>query len=96
MRIATFNFENFDDRADEEPSLADRIKVLRPQLQRLEADILCLHEVNAQETGKPHKSGKHRSRSLAALDRLLEDTDYEAFHRVHYHACRRARALGRA
>ena len=39
LRIASFNLENLDDRADEQPSLADRIAVMRPQLVRLRADV---------------------------------------------------------
>jgi endonuclease/exonuclease/phosphatase family metal-dependent hydrolase len=78
MRIATFNLENLDlsDRAD--PPLAERVPVLRPQLERLDADILCLQEVNAQAaTNKPHGP-----RSLDALDALLKGTRYETFHRA--------------
>ncbi len=75
LRIASFNLENLDDRPGEEPSLADRIAVMRPQLVRLRADVLCLQEVNGQEReGAP--------RVLAALDALLADTDYAAFPRV--------------
>lgn len=76
LRIATFNLENLDDRPDADPSLAERIAVLRPQLERLEADILCLQEVNGQ---KPPGGGP---RTLRALDRLLEGTAYAGFHRI--------------
>jgi endonuclease/exonuclease/phosphatase family metal-dependent hydrolase len=76
MRVATFNLENLDDRPGLEPSLEQRIAVLRPQLQRLDADILCLQEVNGQ---RPKAGGP---RELLALDRLLEDTAYVGFHRV--------------
>ena len=42
---------------------------------RLRADVLCLQEVNGQESeGAP--------RALTALDALLADTDYAAFPRV--------------
>lgn len=78
MRIATFNLENLDDRPGLKPPLEARIRILRPQLDRLAADILCLQEVNAQRPG-----GKVTARSLQALDRLLEDTRYGSFHRVH-------------
>jgi len=75
LTIATFNLENLDDIADKKPSLADRIAVLRPQLVRLNADVLCLQEVHGQETeGEP--------RRLLALRELLKGTEYENFHLV--------------
>lgn len=75
LRIATFNLENLDDRPNQSPDLNTRIRVLRPQLLRLRADILCLQEVNGQEqAGGP--------RRLLALERLLAGTPYGAFHRV--------------
>ena len=76
MRIATFNLESLDDPADDPALLGRRIAVLRPQIQRLHADVLCLQEVNAQP------SGHHGPRRLAALDRLLEDTPFAGFHRA--------------
>lgn len=77
LRIATFNLESLDDRPGSEPPLEARIAVLRPQLLRLDADILCLQEVNAQATGK------NGPRALRALDRLLAGTPYETFQRAH-------------
>jgi endonuclease/exonuclease/phosphatase family metal-dependent hydrolase len=75
LRIASFNLENLDDRAGEQPTLAERVSIMRPQIVRLRADVLCLQEVNGQEqAGQP--------RALAALDALLADTDYAAFPRV--------------
>ena len=68
FRIATFNLENLDDRPGLVPTIEERIRVLRPQLLRLEADILCLQEVNAQEA-----KGEDRRR-LAALGKLLART----------------------
>ena len=63
LRIATFNLENLDDKPRQMPTLEERIAVMRPQLVRLNADILCLQEVNGQEkTGQP--------RRLLALERL--------------------------
>ncbi len=53
-----------------------RCAALRPQLERLAADVLCLQEVHAQ---KDHKSSPRR---LRALDALLEGTSYASFHRV--------------
>ena len=42
---------------------------MRPQLHRLDADILCLQEANGQEQeGQP--------RQLLALQELIEDTQY--------------------
>ena len=66
MRIATFNLENLDDNGN--PTLADRIAVMRSALERINADILCLQEVHSQED----QSG----RNLSALDALLDDTQY--------------------
>ena len=40
FRVATFNLENLDDKPDQQPSLDERIAVMRPQLIRLKADIL--------------------------------------------------------
>ena len=72
IRIATFNLENFDDKPGKSPSLAERIAVMRPQLTRLNADILCLQEVNGQEVeGKP--------RQLLALNQLLAGTQYQGY-----------------
>jgi endonuclease/exonuclease/phosphatase family metal-dependent hydrolase len=68
MRVASFNLESLD--APVEPLAA----VLRPALERLEADVLCLQEVNGQKVG-----GR---RVLAALDALLEGTSYAGFHRA--------------
>jgi hypothetical protein len=42
LRIATFNLENLDDKPGKKPTLTERIAVMRPQLLRLKADILCL------------------------------------------------------
>jgi exonuclease III len=75
LRIATFNLENLDDKAGQKPTLSERIVVMRPQIVRLDTDILCLQEVNGQEeTGKP--------RGLIALERLLEGTPYAGYQRV--------------
>lgn len=73
LRIATFNLENLDHRPGREPSLEKRIEALRPALVRLDADILCLQEVNAQGS---------KRRTLEALDTLLEDTPYAGFGRA--------------
>ncbi len=75
LRIATFNLESLGEDSGGELPLAARIDVLRPQLLRLEADLLCLQEVNAQrlESKGP--------RVLHALDHLLEGTPYAGFRR---------------
>jgi endonuclease/exonuclease/phosphatase family metal-dependent hydrolase len=70
MRMATFNIENLD------LPVEARLPVLRPALERLEADIVCLQEVNGQ------RGPGERARSLKALDRLLEGTRYETYHRA--------------
>ncbi len=71
IRIATFNLENFDDVA--RPTLAERITIMRPQLARINADVLCLQEA--------HSQGPADNRVLSALDSLLQGTDYSGFNR---------------
>ncbi|MDP3331051.1 MAG: endonuclease/exonuclease/phosphatase family protein [Methylococcaceae bacterium] len=75
MRIASFNLENFADNPKSPDVLAERIAVMRPQLERLRADVLCLQEVNGQKTST-------QPRVLSALDKLLENTSYANFQRV--------------
>lgn len=74
FRLATFNLESLDDRG--EGDFADRVAVLRPQIQRLRADVLCLQEVNA------HGATRKGPRRFEALDQLLAETEYSRFHRV--------------
>ena len=75
LRIATFNLENLDEVPGERPTLEQRIELMRPQLLRLDADVLCLQEIHGQEEpGQP--------RRLLALRKLLEDTPYENYHLV--------------
>ncbi len=74
MRIATFNVENLDEAKGDGPSLEKRIQVLGAQLERTNADILCLQEVNAQ---KRRFGGK---RSLRALEALIEATGLRGYH----------------
>jgi endonuclease/exonuclease/phosphatase family metal-dependent hydrolase len=63
LRIATFNLENFD----ETPDLPVRLGIMRPQIQRLRADVVCFQEVHGQERpGQP--------RALHALAALLDGT----------------------
>jgi endonuclease/exonuclease/phosphatase family metal-dependent hydrolase len=73
LRIATFNVENLDDVPGEQPALDERIQIMRPQLRRVRADIVCLQEV--------HSQGPSGARTLAALDQLLLDTEYASFQR---------------
>lgn len=76
VRIATFNLESLDEKPDHGVDLPARVAALRPLLLRLDADILCLQEVNARaHAGRPQ-------RDLGALDRLIEETPYAAFERV--------------
>lgn len=79
LRIATFNVENLDEKADDKPPLAARIALMQPQLRRINADVLCLQEVHGQEAVV---NGK-KARSLSALAKLLKNTQYETYHLVH-------------
>ena len=73
IRIATFNLENLDDKLGQQPNLDERTAIMRPQLTRLRADILCLQEINGQEqAGQP--------RRLLALRQLIGDTPYAGYH----------------
>ena len=76
MRLATFNIENLDLPPRSELPFEARAAALRPVLERLAADILCLQEVNGQ-----HVSGVPERR-LVALDLLIKGTRYEAYHRA--------------
>ncbi|MBM3487103.1 MAG: endonuclease [Alphaproteobacteria bacterium] len=78
MRIATFNLENLDDGPDAAAPFADRVRLLRPQLDRFDADVLCLQEVNAQKID-PAKAAPRRFRALGAL---LAGTPYAGFARA--------------
>lgn len=75
FRIATFNLENLDE-TESAPTLADRFPVLRPPLERLRADVLCLQEIHGQE--RPDQP-----RQLHALRALLAGTAYEGFYIEH-------------
>ncbi len=83
MRIATFNLENLGATNKDGVELEERSAILRPQLERLRADIVCLQEINGQRRpGEPQ-------RSLGALDDLLQTTRYQ-----HYHRCASQGPLG--
>jgi endonuclease/exonuclease/phosphatase family metal-dependent hydrolase len=76
LRIATFNIENLDIGSKGRP-LEARIPTLQAQLRGLDADILCLQEVNGQ------KPPGEKARRLQALDLVLHGTGYEKFLRAH-------------
>jgi endonuclease/exonuclease/phosphatase family metal-dependent hydrolase len=76
FRLAAFNLENLDWSPAREAQFGRRLSVLRPILRALAADVLCLQEVGAQ------KSPSSAPRRFLALQRLLEGTDYAAFHRA--------------
>lgn len=71
VRIATFNLENFDEtKPGDRPSLAERIALMKPQIVRLRASIVCFQEVNGQgPAGQPQQ--------LLALPQLLAGTNLE-------------------
>jgi predicted extracellular nuclease len=73
LRLATFNLENLDDSVNVQPSLAERIQIMCPQLERVAADIICLQEVHSQDSAG--------SRTLHALDQLLSSTSYAGLNR---------------
>ncbi|MEW5421731.1 endonuclease/exonuclease/phosphatase family protein [Amorphus sp. 3PC139-8] len=76
MRLATFNLESFGgDKPGEAATLA-RIALLRARLTAIEADILCLQEVNGQ------RDPRGGSRTLADLDHLIADTPLAGFDRA--------------
>lgn len=75
LRLATWNLENFDERPGSgEPH--ERIAALRPTLNALHADVLCLQEVGAERVDRK------TPRALHLLDELLAGTPYTHFHRV--------------
>lgn len=76
MRIATFNLENLGATRASDRAMDERIGVLRPQLERLDADIVCVQEVNAP------KDASNGRRSLAPLDELIASTRYADYQRA--------------
>ncbi|MFN8492012.1 MAG: endonuclease/exonuclease/phosphatase family protein [Caldilineaceae bacterium] len=66
VRLATFNIENLDDNVHAKPPFSARLPVLQRALQRLNADLLCLQEVN----------------SMTALDKVIHGTQYESYFRA--------------
>lgn len=78
MRIATFNLENLSARRTPNDDFQARCQILRPQLNRLQADILCLQEVGAE-----HDGNKSSPRHFRALTSLLEGTRYADYFQAH-------------
>ena len=76
FRIATFNLENLDWSREHEAEFVHRMAILRPIMNELAADIVCLQEVDAQ------KPLPREQRRFLALDRLLCDTAYQDYHRA--------------
>jgi hypothetical protein len=76
LRIASFNLESLDDGPRAAAPLTERIAILRPQLARVDADILCLQEINGQ------RDAADAPRRLRALDALLDGTPYAGMARV--------------
>jgi endonuclease/exonuclease/phosphatase family metal-dependent hydrolase len=76
LRIATFNVESLGENSRAVAPLAARIAVLRPQFSRLDADIVCLQEVDAEDL--PAQGG----RALLALDEVLAGTPYAGYFRA--------------
>ena len=77
FRLATFNLESLG-RVAGHATLDARSAILRPQLERLDADILCVQEVDGQKREGDPKGPRH----LDALDALLAGTPYADFFRV--------------
>ncbi|MDH3349210.1 MAG: hypothetical protein OEM02_14055 [Desulfobulbaceae bacterium] len=71
MKIASFNVGDLD-RNIGFSELHDRIKLLRPQLTRLSADILCLQDVHGWE----REGG---SRDILGVKELIATTQYETY-----------------
>ena len=77
MRIATFNLESFGLARRTGTCIVTRLTVLRPELERLDADILCLQEINAQ------KPEGERDRALLSPNRLIDETQYADYFSAH-------------
>lgn len=84
LRLATYNLENLDFSKAGGPTLETRISALRPKLIRLDADVICLQEVNGQR-----EKGSSDPRRLLALARLCHDTPYEHYQVATSHGLKR-------
>jgi endonuclease/exonuclease/phosphatase family metal-dependent hydrolase len=78
IRLATFNIENLGRRNGSGPDIETRRPTLQAQLARIDADVLCLQEVNAQD-------GAGAVRQFRDLDAVLDGTAYAGFHRAYTH-----------
>ena len=76
MRVATFNIESLDVGPKAHVDIETRVAVLRPVLERLAADVVCLQEVNGQRVAG------QKERQLVALDRVLAGTRYQNYARA--------------
>ncbi len=76
LRIATFNVENLGESAAHGATLDERIRLLKPQILRLRADVLCLQEVDGQ------RPPGRKTLELLALEALLAGTPYESYQRA--------------
>ena len=77
LRLATFTLESLDDDPADPGWFEARAAVLRGVLAALQADVLCLQEVNAQRRpGEPQ-------RAPLALRKLMEGSVCAGFHLVH-------------
>jgi endonuclease/exonuclease/phosphatase family metal-dependent hydrolase len=72
FRIATFNLEKLDREHTSKARLEQRIAILRPQLMRLEADILCFQEVDGRRAESEHHD-------LDPLSQLIRGTEYARY-----------------
>jgi endonuclease/exonuclease/phosphatase family metal-dependent hydrolase len=77
IRLATFNIENLGRRNGDGADIQARRPTLQAQLARIDADILCLQEVNAQG------GGAGSPRRFRDLDAVLDGSAYAGFHRAH-------------
>ena len=75
-RLATFNVESLDLEPADPDRFARRVAALRPLLEEMNADVLCLQEVNAQ-----HLPGE-KARRFLALDKLISGTAYARYSRA--------------
>lgn len=76
MRVATFNIENLDDspvQPGRDAPFETRVRILRPMLERLRAEVICFQEVHGQ------REAEDAPRSLRALRTLLEGTRYAGY-----------------
>jgi predicted extracellular nuclease len=74
IRLATFNMQNLEDIAGQQPTLTQRINLMSPQLVRLDADILCLQEIAARKVGNTF--------DLPVLDTFFAGTQYATYNRA--------------